>query len=60
MFEARPSVAPLDESEFIEVAIRSAATSVTPGTIVLIVSFRLVRPFALRFRDDPSLVVPKA
>ena len=59
IFDARPVVASFDDDrELIDVAKSRVGNSVMPGTILLGVSLRLSIPFALRFREVPSLIVP--
>ena len=58
IFDARPVVASFDDRELMDVAKSRVGSSVIPGTILLGVSLRFSIPFALRFREEPSMIVP--
>ena len=57
MFDARPLVASFEDRELMDVARSRVGNSVMPGTILLGASLRFSIPFALRFREEPSLIV---
>ena len=58
IFDARPLVTSFEDRELMDVAKSRVGSSVMPGTIFLGVSLRFSIPFALRFREEPSLIVP--
>ena len=58
IFDARPLAASFEDRELMDVARSRVGNSVMPGTMLLGASVRFSIPFALRFREEPSLIVP--